>query len=347
MQIGNKVIGNHLRPFIIAEMSGNHNQSLERALSIVDAAAKHGADAIKIQTYTAETMTLNLNKGEFFIDDPSSLWLGKSLFDLYKQAYTPWEWHEAIIKRAMQNGILCFSSPFDASAVDFLESLNIPCYKIASFECIDLPLIQKVAKTRKPIILSTGMASLTEISEAIDTALSAGCQEIALLKCTSTYPANPINSNLRTIPHLRDAFKFEVGLSDHTVGIGTSVAAVALGATIIEKHFTLSRQEGGVDSAFSLEPSELAMLVTETERAWQSLGIVHYGPTEAENNAVNRRRSLYISEDLNAGDILTKNNLRCIRPGLGLPPKFFEIFLGKRVNRPLKKGTPVDWSILT
>ncbi len=270
------------RPFIIAEMSGNHNQSLERALEIVDAAADAGAHAIKLQTYTADTITIDKKEGEFFISDPKSLWKGESLYDLYKKAYTPWEWHESIFKRAKEKGILCFSSPFDFTAVDFLESLNAPAYKIASFENIDLPLIRKVANTGKPIIISTGMANIQEIAEAVDTVRATGNNQLILLKCTSTYPSTPDNTNILTIPHMRELFQCEIGLSDHTLGIGVAVASIALGATVIEKHFTLNREEGGVDSVFSMEPDELKSLVVETGRAWQSLGKVTYGPTEKE-----------------------------------------------------------------
>ncbi|WP_296238891.1 pseudaminic acid synthase [Psychrobacter sp. UBA5136] len=345
MIINNRSIGKEFAPYIIAEMSGNHNQSLDKALEIVDAAAKSGAHAIKLQTYTADTMTLDIAEGEFFISDKNSLWQGNDMYSLYQKAHTPWEWHEAIIQRAASHDMTCFSSPFDETAVDFLESLNMPAYKIASFESIDLPLIKKVAQTGKPMIISTGMATLAEIDDAVRTARENGCKDLAILKCTSTYPASPENTNLRTIAHMQDLFGCEVGLSDHTMGIGASVAAVAFGATIIEKHFTLSRAEGGVDADFSLEPYELNSLVTETERAWLALGKVQYGPTEAEKKARLRRRSLYIGEDMQAGDVLTTTNLRRIRPGLGLPPKFFDVLLGKKVNQNVKKGTPVSWNL--
>lgn len=341
-----RTIGNDSSPFIIAEMSGNHNQSLDRALAIVDAAADAGANAIKLQTYTPDTMTLDLDEGEFFIRDPKSLWVGQSMHKLYEQAHTPWEWHAPIMERARERGIACFSSPFDESAVDFLESLGCSAYKIASFECIDLPLIRKAAATGKPLIISTGMATLPEIGEAVEAARGAGCEDLVLLKCTSTYPASPENTHLRTIAHMRELFGCQVGLSDHTMGIGASVAAVALGATVIEKHFTLSRAEGGVDAAFSLEPHELSALVTETERAWQALGEVRYGPTEAESKARLRRRSLYIAEDMKAGDVLTPNNLRRIRPGHGLAPKYYDLLLGKRVSCDVSKGTPVSWELV-
>lgn len=345
MYIDKTLVSVDTPPFIIAEMSGNHNQSLDRALELVDEAAEAGAHAIKLQTFTADTMTLNISEGEFTINDKKSLWNGNNLYSLYEKAQTPWEWHEPIIKRAEEHGMLCFSSPFDESAVDFLETLNVPAYKIASFECIDLPLIKKVAQTGKPMIISTGMATLSEIDEAVRMARDNGCKDLAVLKCTSTYPASPENTNLRTIEHMRDLFGCEVGLSDHTMGVGASVAAIAFGATIIEKHFTLSRADGGVDSQFSLEPNELRSLVVETERAWLALGKVQYGPTESEISARSRRRSLYIGEDMQAGDVLTTTNLRRIRPGLGLPPKFFDILLGKRVNQNVKRGTPVSWDL--
>ncbi|ABD42785.1 N-acetylneuraminate synthase [Methanospirillum hungatei JF-1] len=346
MQIGRSIIGNNHPPFIIAEMSGNHNHSLDRALAIVEAAAQAGAHAIKLQTYTADTMTLDIAEGEFFISDRNSLWNGQSLYDLYKQAHTPWEWHAPIMKQAEELGLICFSTPFDETAVEFLETLNVPAYKIASFEVVDLPLIQKVAETGKPLIISTGMATVAEIDEAVRTARDAGCRDLVLLKCTSTYPASPKNSNILTIPHIRELFDCEVGLSDHTMGIGAAVAAVAHGATVIEKHFTLSRADGGVDSAFSMEPHEFRILIEETRRAWQSLGCVQYGPGEEGKKSVIFRRSLYVAEDMQAGDIFTKENLRSIRPGLGLSPKYYRTLLGKQVNRDLKKGTPVSWDIL-
>lgn len=347
INIGGRSIGQKNAPFVIAEMSGNHNQSLERALEIVDAAAKTGAHALKIQTYTADTMTLDVKDGDFFISDEKSLWRGQSLHDLYKIAYTPWEWHEPIMKRAKKLGLICFSTPFDDTSVDFLESLDVPAYKIASFENADIPLIKKVAATGKPMIISTGMATLAELDETVRTIREAGNNQFVLLKCTSTYPATPENSNVLTIPHMRDLFQCEVGLSDHTMGIGVSVAAVAHEATVIEKHFTLNRADGGVDSAFSLEPEEMRQLVVETERVWQSLGQVQYGPTEAEKPSMKFRRSLYIAEDMKAGDVLTPKNLRSVRPGMGLPPKYYEQLLGKKVICDLKKGTPASWEILS
>jgi N-acetylneuraminate synthase len=339
-------IGDAQAPFIIAEMSGNHNQSLDRALAIVETAAQVGAQALKIQTYTADTMTLDLNEGAFYIEDPGSLWKGSSLYHLYQQAYTPWEWHKPIFNRCKDLGLIGFSTPFDNTAVDFLEELNTPCYKIASFENTDLNLIRRVAKTGKPMIISTGMATIAELDETVRTAREAGCNDLILLKCTSTYPAIPNNTNLKTIPHLRMLFDCQVGLSDHTTGIGAAVAGVALGATVIEKHFTLARADGGVDSAFSLEPQELHSLVIETERAWQALGQVTYGPTETEKASLQYRRSLYISKDMAAGEELTPDNLRAIRPGFGLPPKYYEILLGKKIRRAVKRGTPLTWEIL-
>ena len=345
--IGNRQVGQDHPPFVIAEMSGNHNQSLDRALAIVEAAAKAGAHALKLQTYTADTMTLDIDEGEFYIEDPNSLWKGASLHKLYQLAYTPWEWHAPIFKRANELGMLAFSTPFDESAVDFLESLDVPCYKIASFENTDLPLIRKVAATGKPMIISTGMASVAELDESVRTARAAGCKDLILLKCTSTYPATPENTNIRTIPHLRDLFGTEVGLSDHTMGTGVSVASVALGATVIEKHFTLSRAEGGVDSAFSMEPAEMASLVIESERAWQALGRITYGAASAqEEKSKVYRRSLYISRDLKAGEILDATSVRAIRPGLGLAPKFIDMVMGKAVKLDVKRGTPVSWDLL-
>jgi pseudaminic acid synthase len=345
-KIAGRSVGPEAAPFIIAEMSGNHNQSLDRALALVDAAARAGAHALKLQTYTPDTMTLDLNEREFHIGDAGSLWKGKSLYALYGEAYTPWEWHAPLFARARELGIIAFSTPFDATSVDFLENLDVPCYKIASFENTDLPLIRKVAATGKPLIISTGLATLAELDETVRAARAAGCRDLVLLKCTSSYPATPANSNLLTIPHLRDLFDCQVGLSDHTLGIGVAVASVALGATVIEKHFTLSRAEGGVDSAFSLEPAELAALVGETERAWQGLGTINYGPLEAERKSIQFRRSLYIVEDLPAGAVLTAQNVRAIRPGFGLPPKYLEQVLGRAVRGPVKRGTALNWDLL-
>ncbi|CAG1001336.1 N-acetylneuraminate synthase [Burkholderiales bacterium] len=347
IRIGNRDVGPGARPYLIAEMSGNHNQSLDRALEIVDAAAQAGADAIKLQTYTADTMTLDVRSAGFVIDDNKSLWAGRGLYELYQEAHTPWEWHGPIMERAASRGLHCFSSPFDDSAVDFLESLDVPAYKIASFENTDLPLIRKVARTGKPMIISTGMATLAEIDEAVQTARGEGNDQIVLLKCTSTYPATPENTNVRTIPHMREAFGCAVGLSDHTMGCGAAIAAVALGAVIIEKHFTLRRADGGVDSSFSLEPAEFATLRAESERAWQSLGVVVYGGTADEQKSRAFRRTLYISVDMKAGDRLSTNNLRVVRPGYGLAPKYLEVVLGKTINADAAAGTPLSWDLLS
>ncbi|WP_017658925.1 pseudaminic acid synthase [Baaleninema simplex] len=346
IQIQNRIVSPQHPPLVIAEMSGNHNQSLDRALAIVEAAAKAGAHALKLQTYTADTMTLDLEEGEFFIDDPNSLWHGQSLHKLYQQAYTPWEWHEPIFEKCRELGLIAFSTPFDATAVDFLESLDVPCYKIASFENTDIPLIRKVASTGKPMIISTGMATVAELDETVRAAREAGCTDLILLKCTSTYPATPENSNLLTIPHLRELFDVQVGLSDHTMGVGAAVASVALGARVIEKHFTLSRADGGVDSTFSMEPEEMRQLVIESKRAWQALGKVQYGATKAEEESKVFRRSLYVVQDMKVGDVFTPENLRAIRPGYGLPPKYYDRLLGKFVNVNIKAGTPLTWEIL-
>lgn len=345
-KIGDRLIGVNHPPFIIAEMSGNHNQSLARALEIVEAAARSGAHALKIQTYTPETMTLDLDEREFHLSDSTSLWVGTSLYKLYSVAYTPWDWHKPIFDRARQLGIIPFSTPFDDTAVDFLESLDVPCYKIASFENTDLPLIRRVAATGKPLIISSGMATVAELDETVRAARKAGCKDLILLKCTSTYPATAENTNILTIPHMRKLFGCEVGLSDHTMGLGVSVASVALGAAVIEKHFTLNRVDGGVDSAFSMNPAEMAQVVVETERAWQAMGKVCYGPIEAEENSLQFRRSLYVVQDLKAGDVLTCENVRAIRPGLGLPTKYLEVVLGKTVKQDVKRGTALGWGVL-
>ena len=346
MKIGKFKISQKDKPFIIAEMSGNHNQSLDRALKIVDAAAKSGVHMLKLQTYTADTITINSRNRDFFISDKKSLWRGKNLYDLYKEAHTPWSWQEKIIKKSNELGMLCFSTPFDETAVDFLEKINVPAYKISSFENVHLPLIKKVAQTGKPIILSTGLATKNEIKEAVETLKIGGCKEFALLKCTSAYPALPTNSNILTIPDLRKNFKCEVGLSDHTMGIGTALAAISHGATIIEKHFTLDRKDGGVDSSFSIEPAEMKVLVKESMRAWQALGKVSYGPTDSEKNGMNLRRSIYIIKDIAKGEKITKKNIRIIRPGKGLAPKYFEEILGSKVNQNLKEGTALSWKFL-
>jgi N-acetylneuraminate synthase len=292
-------------------------------------------------------MTIDLDEREFHISDPKSLWAGTSLYKLYGEAYTPWAWHKPIFDRARERGMIAFSTPFDDTAVDFLEDLGVPCYKIASFENTDLPLIRRVAATGKPLIISTGMATVSELDETVRTARQSGCKDLVLLKCTSTYPATPADTNIATIPHLRELFGCEVGLSDHTMGVGVSVGSVALGATVIEKHFTLRRADGGVDAAFSMEPTEMAQLVLETERAWQALGNVSYGPTEAEKKSLQYRRSLYVVKDLRAGDVLSRENVRAIRPGMGLPTKYLEVVLGRTVNRDVKRGCGLDWGLIT
>lgn len=342
--VANREISSHQPPFIIAEMSGNHNQSLARALEIVDAAAEAGAHAIKLQTYTADTMTLDVDLPEFKISDPNSLWKERHLYELYEEAHTPWEWHKPIMERAKEKGILCFSTPFDHTAVDFLETLDVPAYKIASFENTDINLIKKVISTGKPIIISTGMASLSDLELIVDTLRSNGCEKFVLLKCTSAYPATPADANLQTIPHMAEMFNCQVGLSDHTMGIGVPLAAVALGATVIEKHFCLSRNEGGVDSAFSLEPHELKNLVVESERAWQSLGKVKYGSlSDQEKKSKQFRRSIYFVKDMKAGEVITEECIRCIRPGFGLEPKYYEKLIGAKTTRAVLKGTSVWW----
>ena len=332
------------KPFIIAEMSGNHNQSLDKALQIVDAAAQTGVHALKLQTYTADTLTI---KGAYTITDKKSLWYGRDLYDLYQEAHTPWEWHKPIFERAKEKGLVCFSTPFDETAVDFLETLGNPIYKIASFEVNHIPLLKYIAQTGKPVIVSTGASTLAEIEEAVNTLRENGCTDLTLLKCTSTYPATPENTNLLTIPHLRQLFDCNVGLSDHTLGIGVSIASVALGATVIEKHFCLNRAEGGVDSAFSMEPQEMKTLVEEMERAYLALGKVSYGVVEAEKNSRIFKRSIYASKDIQAGGIFTKDNIKVIRPGDGLHPRYYNEVLGKPASMDIKKGISLDINFLT
>ena len=340
-------IGDDHPPFIIAEMSGNHNQSIERALAIIDAIAASGAHAVKFQTYTADTLTIDHKGGLFDISDSKSLWAGKNLYDLYKEAYTPWDWHKPLFDHAKKRGLIAFSSPFDESAVDFLEELNVPVYKIASFENNHHPLLKKVASTGKPVIMSTGLSSVIDIQESVNVLESNGCRNIVLLKCTSTYPSTPGNTNLRTINVFRETFpQCHIGLSDHTMGIGVSVASVALGASVIEKHFTLRRADGGVDSAFSMEPEEMKMLVEETYKAWQALGGVQLDVQEAEKKSLSFKRSIYIVEDIEEGGVLSANNLRVIRPGDGLHPRHYEGLIGKKVNTAISRGTPFNLNYL-
>jgi len=331
------------KPFIIAEMSGNHNQSLKRALEIVDAAAQSGADAIKLQTYTADTITM---RDVFTISDPKSLWNSRDLYDLYQEAHTPWEWHQAIFNRAKEKNIICFSTPFDETAVDFLETLNNPIYKVASFEVNHIPLLKKIAQTGKPVIMSTGASTLPEIEEAVQTLKDNGCKELTLLKCTSTYPASPENTNLLTIPDLQQRFQCNVGLSDHTLGIGVAVASIALGATVIEKHFCLSRAEGGVDSAFSLEPHEMKALVEETQHAWLALGKVTYDIQETEKGSRMFKRSIYASKDIAVGELFTPDNIKIIRPAFGMEPKYWEWLLTQKAGKEIGKREPLECNMI-
>jgi pseudaminic acid synthase len=330
-------------PYVIAEMSGNHNQSLERALSIVDAAAQCGAHALKLQTYTADTITM---RGAYTIEDKNSLWAGSELYELYQQAYTPWEWHKPIFDRARSLGMDAFSSPFDETAVDFLETLDVPLYKIASFENTHHPLLRKVARTGKPVIMSTGVASFDDITESVEVLKTAGCKEIILLKCTSTYPATPENTNLLTIPHMRDQWQCEIGLSDHTMGIGVALAAVGLGVRVIEKHFTLNRADGGVDSAFSMEPHEMKALVDESFKAYQALGRIQTDVQKVEEKSLLYKRSIYAGKDIAAGEILSDSNLKIIRPALGLAPKHWENVQGKKAKSAIKAGQPLSWDMI-
>lgn len=346
IKLEHRTIGVNEKPFIIAEMSGNHNQSLERALAIVEEAAKAGADAIKLQTYTPDTMTIDVEGGLFSINDKDSLWYGKNLYELYGLAQTPWDWHKPIFEKARELGLMPFSTPFDETSVDFLEELGVSAYKIASFENTDWPLLIRVAATKKPVIMSTGAATLADIAESVDVLKGNGCEDLVLLKCTSTYPATPENSNLLTIPSMRDVFQCHIGLSDHTLGIGAAVASVSLGARVIEKHFTLRRADGGTDAAFSIEPDELKSLVEETERAFLALGSVQYGIQKAEEKSLRYKRSVYVVEDIKAGELLTKDNIRIIRPGDGMKPKYYDEVLGRKAVADMKRGTPLKWKYL-
>ena len=334
------------RPYIVAEMSGNHNGSLDRALALVDAAADAGADAIKIQTYTADTMTVDVKHPRFQISKGHDLWSGEYLYQLFERAHTPWEWHDAIFERARARGITPFSSPFDRTAVDLLEKLDAPLYKIASSEITDLPLVRLCASTGKPLIISTGMASVREIAAAVEAAQGAGCPDVTVLSCTASYPAPPEQTNLRRIPVLAQMLELPIGLSDHTLGIGVPIAAVAFGACLIEKHVTLDRADGGVDSAFSLEPAELKLLREESERAWQALGTTHIGPTEAEKESLRFRRSLYVVADVKAGEQVSEQNVRSIRPTGGLDPDMIGTVLGRTFTTDAAKGTPLTWDLI-
>lgn len=326
------------RPFLIAELSGNHNRSEKRAIELVKAAVKAGASAVKLQTYTPECLTI---RGAFTVTEPSSPWLGRELYELYEEASTPWAWHEALFQAAREEGIPCFSTPFSTKAVEFLESLDNPIYKVASFEINHMPLLQCVAETGKPVIMSTGGSTVSEVDEAVNTLRKHGCKDLTLLKCTSAYPADPKEINLRTIPHMADLFGCDVGLSDHTLGIGVAVASVAFGVTCIEKHFTLSRADGGVDASFSMEPQEFASLVTETNRAFDALGRVFYGLEEAEAKVSAGKRSIYAARDIVPGEPFTEDNIRVVRPGYGLHPRHFLSLLGQPAGRAISKGEPL------
>lgn len=341
MQINQSKITHDQPTYIIAEMSANHNHDFERAVRLIHAAKDAGADAIKLQTYTPDTITVNSDKPDFKIE--GTIWDGRNLYDLYGEAHTPWEWQPKLKAVADDLGIDLFSTPFDFTAVDFLEAMDVPAYKIASFEVVDIPLIRRVAQTGKPMIMSTGMATLAEIDEAVRTAREAGCRQLALLKCTSAYPAPPEEANLRTIPHLAEAFGVVAGLSDHTLGIQVPVAAVALGARIIEKHFTLARSDGGPDSAFSLEPDEFKQMVDAVRITEKALGQVHYGITEKDAGSRSLRRSLYVVKDVKAGEIFTQDNLRSIRPGYGLHTRYLDEVLGKPAAKDIERGTPLSW----
>ncbi|MBS0410535.1 MAG: pseudaminic acid synthase [Proteobacteria bacterium] len=342
--IAGRRIGAGHEPFVICELSGNHNGSLERALSMVDAAADTGADAIKLQTYTADTITLNSDAPDFQITEGP--WAGRTLHDLYAEAYTPFAWHAPLFERARERGVILFSTPFDETAVELLESLGAPAYKIASFEAVDLPLIARVARCGKPMIISTGLASLAEMGEALETARSNGAAGVALLHCVSAYPAPIEEANVRTVPDLAARFGVVTGLSDHTPGTAASVAAVSLGAAIIEKHFTLARADGGPDAEFSLEPAEFTALVRDCKAAWRALGRATYDELGSERAAAGHRRSLYVAADIRAGEPLTPANVRSVRPGHGLAPKHLPEVLGRRAARDLKFGEALDWSML-
>lgn len=344
--LGDHCIGSGQPPFIIAEMSGNHGQSLERALAIVDAAADAGCQGLKIQTSTPDMLTLNSQEPDFVVRGANQDWEGQSLYELYTTNYTPFEWHAAIFARAQERGMVGFSSPFGIEAIEFLESVGCPAYKIASFENNWPELIRRAAQTGKPIIISTGMADLSDLERMVNIVRAEGNDQLVLLKCTSTYPAEPYNTNLRTIPHLRELFDCQVGLSDHTLGTGVGVAATVLGATVIEKHLTMNRADGGPDASFSLEPAEMARLVQECRQAQQALGNVYYGPTQAEQKSLAFRRSIYVVEDVAEGEMLTTKNLRVIRPGYGLAPHFLPQVLGRTARRSLRRGTALGWDML-
>jgi pseudaminic acid synthase len=341
IQIGGCKIGKGHPPFIIAEVSANHNGKLENALELVKIAKKSGAHAVKFQTYRADTITIKSDLPDFLIKEGP--WAGKNLYELYDEAHMPWEWHEPLFKAAKDLGLIAFSSPFDDTAIDFLEEINVPAYKVASFELLDLPLIRKMARCQKPIIMSTGMANLSDISSAVEAARAEGNNQIILLHCVSAYPARAEEANLKTLAHLSKAFNVPVGLSDHTLGVAVSVAAVALGAQVIEKHFTIRRSDGGADSAFSLEPDELSELVEATKQAWQAVGKVNYERTKGEEKNSIFRRSLYVVDNIKKGEVFTAKNIKSIRPGYGLAPVFIDEVLGRRAKGDLVTGMPLRW----
>ena len=345
MKIGTRDIGSKFKPFIVAELSGNHNSSLKRALKLVNLAAQAGASAIKLQTFTPDTMTLNIKSKPFTIEK-SSLWRNQTLYELYKKAQTPWSWHKRIFHESKKLGMIAFSTPFDESAVDFLEKLKVPCYKIASFELTHIPLVKKIALTRKPIIISTGMATFQEINETVKLIRKFGTKKIIILKCTSSYPSKNKYLNLKTLVDLKKKFKCDVGFSDHSIGIGASVSAISLGACLIEKHFTIKKNDVGIDSAFSSDIDEFKSLVNECNNAWESLGKINYGPTREEHNSKKKRRSIYISKNIKIGECFTKKNIKIIRPGYGLEPKFYFKILGKKAQNNYKMGLPLKKSMI-
>lgn len=342
--INGRRIGPGEPPYVTAEMSGNHNGDISRALELLERASSAGVDAVKLQTYTADTITINCDGPEFKIEE--GLWRGKTLYELYQEAHTPWEWHEALFKKGRELGLTVFSSPFDHTAVDFLERLETPAYKIASFEIVDIPLIEKCASTGKPLIISTGMADIGEINEAVDAAKSSGCKEIALLHCVSGYPADASEYNLQTISNLSQTFGLVTGISDHTLGIAVSIAAVALGACIVEKHYTLRREDGGPDAAFSLEPEEIAALTESCREAWKALGAISYDRKPSERNNMIFRRSLYAVRNIEKGEYITDVNVRSIRPGYGIHTRHLEDLIGRRAKENIKKGTPLKWELV-
>ncbi len=346
MKIKDISVGSEFPPIIIPEISGNHNQSIENIYKLIDAIKKAGLKFVKLQTYTPDTITLNSSSKDFLVSEKHQLWGGEKLYNLYQKAHTPWNWHKEIFAKCANLGLICFSSPFDETAVKLLEDLKTPLYKVASFEITHIPLLAEIGKTRKPVILSTGMATEKEIYEAINTLLKNGCNKYALLKCTSTYPADPFDSNIATLSDMKKKYNCEVGISDHTPGIGVSIAAVSFGASIIEKHITLDRDNGAVDSFFSLEPYEFKILNIESKRAWQSIGKVKYGPTTNEKESLKHRRSIYVTEDLKKGDVINIENIKIIRPSAGLEPKYFEKIIGIRLIKDIKKNSPLDFSYI-